>query len=344
MKRILSAAAALIAAVLPFCGQIQAAAPKAPGISARCAILMDADSGTVLYERQANQKSLIASTTKIMTGYLVCREMDLDASVTVPPEAEGVEGSSMYLRAGEEMTVRDLLLGLMLHSGNDAAEALSILCDGSEEAFVDRMNQTAEDLGLTATSYANPHGLDSENNYSTARDLARLAAAALENDTFRQTVSTKSAMAAGRALTNHNKLLWHCPGCIGVKTGYTKAAGRILVSAAEREGRRLICVTINAPDDWRDHRALLDWGFSQYEPRPLARKGETLCRLRTAAAAEQAMLAEADLTVPMLPSEEVRLEFLPDFVPALSENPGGGTVRLWLGHRLLAEVRVRSKK
>ena len=307
-----------------------------PGISARSAILMDADTGAVLYEREADRLSLIASTTKIMTGYLVCRDMDPDRTVTVPEAAVGVEGSSMYLKAGEEMRVRDLLLGMMLHSGNDAAAALAILHAGSIEAFAAEMNRTAADLGLTDTRYANPHGLDSEDNYSTARDLARLTAAALENDAFRQTVSTRTAEAAGRVLTNHNKLLWRCPGCIGVKTGYTRAAGRILVSAAEREGRRLICVTIHAPDDWQDHCALLDLAFAGYQPRELARCGEPLMT----APDGRTLLAAASLTVPLREEETLRLEFVPRFAPALDPSPTAGVVRVFLETRLLAEVPV----
>ena len=237
--------------------------PSAPAISARCAIVMDADTGEVLYEKEADRRSLIASTTKIMTGYLVCRGMDLAAEVTVPAEAVGLEGSSMYLREGETLTGRDLLYGMLLHSGNDAAEALALLCAGSEAAFVAQMNETAAALGLTQTHFSNPHGLDSEENYSTARDLARLAAAALKEPLFRRVASTRTVTVAGdRVLTNHNRLLWQYEGCVGVKTGYTRAAGRILVSAARRGGRTLICVTLNDPNDWQDHCALLDAGFS----------------------------------------------------------------------------------
>lgn len=151
---------------------------------------------------------------------------------------------------------------MMLHSGNDAALTLAISVSGSEGAFVRQMNLRARALGLTQTHFANPHGLDSGENYSTALDLAHLAQAALQNAQLRAVVSTKTAVCAGRTLTNHNKLLWRYDGCIGVKTGYTRHAGRILVSAAERDGRMLIAVTISDPDDWRDHTALLDYGFA----------------------------------------------------------------------------------
>ena len=266
-------AAALAAALLCLlCAPVSAAVPT----SAKSTILMDAATGRVLEEQNADARCPVASTTKIMTGLLVCEAGELDREVCVPPEAAGVEGSSMYLKAGERLTVRDLLYGLMLRSGNDAAAALAIAEAGSVPAFVERMNERAAQLGLHGTHYANPHGLDSEENYSTARDLARLTRCALENETFRAVVSAKSVTAAGRTLTNHNKLLWQYPGAIGVKTGYTRSAGRILVSAAERDGRRLIAVTIADPDDWADHARLLDYGFARFSERTLVRAGETV--------------------------------------------------------------------
>lgn len=219
------------------------------------------DRGVPLREN-GEQRALIASTTKIMTGLLVCEAGELDRTVTVPDAAVGLEGSSMYLKKDETLTRRDLLYGMMLHSGNDAALTLAISVSGSEAAFVRQMNLRARALGLTQTHFANPHGLDSGENYSTALDLAHLAQAALQNAQLRAVVSTKTAVCAGRTLTNHNKLLWRYDGCIGVKTGYTRHAGRILVSAAERDGRMLIAVTISDPDDWRDHTALLDYGFA----------------------------------------------------------------------------------
>ena len=260
MKRLL----AILTAVLVAAGCLSLSAfavPNAePGVCAQCAIVMDAETGEVLYEKNADQQSLIASTTKIMTGWLICRDLDLEETISVPSEAVGVEGSSLYLREGEVLTGEELLYGLMLHSGNDAAVALAIACCGSQTAFVARMNRAAKALGLEHTAFANPHGLDSNGNYSTARDLAILTAAALRDETFRRVVSSKTVTVAGdRTLTNHNKLLWRCEGCIGVKTGYTRAAGRILVSACQRDGRTLICVTLNDPDDWDDHMVLYDY-------------------------------------------------------------------------------------
>lgn len=264
-KTVRKAAAALCAAAF-FLGAVRASraaqlAPP-PQVSAKSAALLDGMTGECLYEKNGDQRALIASTTKIMTGLLVCEAGDLDRTVTVPETAAGTEGSSMYLKSGETLTRRELLYGMMLHSGNDAALTLAISISGSEAAFVRQMNRRACALNLTQTHFANPHGLDSGENYSTALDLARLAQAALQNEQFRAVVSTKTITCAGRTLTNHNKLLWRYDGCIGVKTGYTRHAGRILVSAAERGGRMLIAVTISDPDDWRDHVSLLDYGFA----------------------------------------------------------------------------------
>jgi len=232
--------------------------------SAVSAILVDAGSGEVLYEQNADQKMLIASTTKIMTALVAIREGTLSDTVTVSKAAAYTEGSAMYLAAGERLTLETLLYGLMLCSGNDAAVAVAEHVGGSVEDFVAMMNETAGELGLNSTSFANPNGLDHENHYSTARDMAILAGEAMKNATFRRIVSTKSVSIGGRSMTNHNKLLSAVDGCIGLKTGYTRAAGRTLVSCAERGGHRLIAVTLQDGNDWADHRALFDYGFSAY--------------------------------------------------------------------------------
>ena len=249
-------------------------------VSAFSAILYHPETGSVLYEKNADVRRPIASTTKIMTALTVLgTETDLDRTVTVPREACGIEGSSLYLKPGETLTVRDLLYGLLLASANDAAAALALTNAGSVNAFADRMNAAANQLGLTNSHFCNPHGLDDADHYSTARDLATVAAAALADDTFREIVSTKrhsipSPDGGRRYLYNHNKLLNLCPDCIGVKTGFTKKSGRCLVGAAERDGITLISVTLNAPDDWNDHKALFEYGFSSIETKTLLQTGE----------------------------------------------------------------------
>lgn len=320
MKRnMFRTAAAAVAAVL----FLSCSAMAAPGISAGKAILMDADSGRVLYEKNADERSLIASTTKIMTALLICEQCNLADRVRIPKEAVGIEGSSLYLREGEILSVQELLYGLMLHSGNDAAVALSIYCSGSEAAFVELMNEKARRLELTETHYGNPHGLDHDGNYSTARDLAKLSAYAMENADFYRTVSSKTVNIGNRSLRNHNKLLFRYEGAVGVKTGYTKAAGRILVSAAERDGRRLIAVTICAPDDWNDHTALLDYGFSCYQPALLAEQGSILGSVPVTGGTKSAaaVAAAEDFVFPLAEHETFSVELkLPPFVYAPVER------------------------
>lgn len=249
---------------------------EAGAISAEKALVMDADTGHVLYEKNADDRALIASTTKIMTALIVCEQCNVLDRVRIPKEAVGIEGSSLYLKEGEVMTVQELLYGLMLHSGNDAAVALAIYCSGTVEGFAQLMNDKARSLGMASSSFQNPHGLDNPEHYSTARDLGILAAYAMKNPIFRQIVSTKHVNIFNRSLKNHNKLLWRVEGADGVKTGYTKAAGRILVSSAQRENRRLVAVTINAPSDWEDHAYLLDNGFAHYCSKYVVRKGDCL--------------------------------------------------------------------
>ncbi len=238
-------------------------------ISAKAAIVYEPRSGTVLYEKAADERMLVASTTKIMTAKVVLDNCRMDEQVSVSPEHTAVEGSSMHLRPGESYTVEDLLYGLMLASGNDAAAALAEHTAGSMEAFAELMNAECADLGLKNTHFVNSHGLDADGHYSSARDLALITASAMDNERFCEIFSTVSRSVNGVAYNNHNKLLTTCPGCIGGKTGYTERAGRILVSCVEREGMRLICVTISDPRDWEDHCNLYDSCFEEYEYIPI---------------------------------------------------------------------------
>ena len=232
----------------------------AVGVSAQSAILIEQSSGRVLYENNADEERLIASITKIMTAVVALEHGELSARYQVT-SADMVEGSSMYLQVGEELTLEELLYGLMLVSGNDAALAVAHCVSGEIEDFVALMNDTARALGMTHTSFANPNGLDADSHYSSARDMARLTAYALENEIFRRIVSTEYVTIGERYLKNHNKLLSLYEGCLGVKTGYTKAAGRTLVCAAQRDGMELICVTLKDGNDWNDHTALFDFGL-----------------------------------------------------------------------------------
>ena len=212
-----------LAAVLLLLGLFPSQA-RAVGTSATSAILVDADSGRVLYEQNADAKMLIASTTKILTALVAIREGDLNQVVTVKREATLTEGSSMYLKEGEQLTLETLLYGLLLCSGNDAAVAIADAVGGSQAGFVKLMNETARELGMEHSSFANPNGLDDEDHYSTARDMAKLACAAVNNETLMRIASTRTVTIGGRTMTNHNKLLSYMDGCIGLKRSGTASA------------------------------------------------------------------------------------------------------------------------
>lgn len=254
-----------------------------PEVSAQSAVVLTADTGAVLFEKDGHTPRPVASTTKIMTALLALEAAQErgDPLVDITQEMVAVEGSSMGLQAGDSISLTGLAAGMLLASGNDAANAAALYLDGSLESFAARMNQRAAALGMEDTHFVTPSGLDGEDaqgmaHLSTAYDMALLARAALEDQTFRQLCSSPSlavefAEPVKRVTyTNHNKLLAQYQGCVGVKTGFTKEAGRCLVSAAERDGALLIAVTLNAPNDWQDHTALLDYGFSQVEPYQLA--------------------------------------------------------------------------
>lgn len=258
MRRVLCAA--LVLGVLLLAGSGSA---EAVSVSAEAAILMDADSGQVLYEKNADRHMLIASTTKLMTALVVLECAQMQDTVTVQP-SHMAEGSSMYLKPGETVTVEELLYGLLLCSGNDAALALADACGGLE-TFVGAMNDMARRLGMADSSFANPNGLDQEGHYSTARDMAVLAARAAADPTLRRICSTTQADVMARTMVNHNKLLTRLNGCVGLKTGYTKAAGRTLVTCAVRDGRWLVAVTLDDGDDWEDHIRLYETAFAKEE-------------------------------------------------------------------------------
>lgn len=241
-----------------------------PNVSAQSAILIEAESGQIIYEKNAQLRLPMASTTKIMTAIVAMELADPSTVIQVSPLAVGIEGSSVYLYAGEQLSLENLLYALLLESANDAAVAIAIAVAGDLPTFVERMNQKASELGLENTHFTNPHGLDHEEHYTTAADLARLAAYCMKNELFRTVVATQRmtiplhTTEGVRLLLNHNRLLRTYPGTIGLKTGFTKRSGRCLVSAALRDHVQLIAVTLNAPRDWQDHRDLFDFGFAKY--------------------------------------------------------------------------------
>lgn len=258
--------------------------PVVASASAASEIAMELSTGTVLAENNSEIKMPMASTTKIMTALIIIEECNLDEVITVADDAVGVEGSSIYLKKGEEIDIRDLVYGLMLRSGNDSAAALAIHHSGSIEKFVAVMNERAKKLGAQNTHFTNPSGLPDDDHYTTARDLCIIACYAMKNDTFREVVSTKNHAGKFRSFANKNKMLYNYDGANGVKTGYTMKAGRCLVSSAERGGMDVVAVVLNCYDMYERSSALLDECFADYKLLELSENkvfmsGKVLCKL-----------------------------------------------------------------
>ena len=282
-------------------------------ISAKSAVLVDSASGRILYEHNAHEKLPMASTTKIMTGLLACESGKLSETVKASAYASGTEGSSLWLKIGEKLTLEELTYGLMLKSGNDAAVAIGEHLGGNIDAFALMMNNRAKKIGAVNTTFKNPHGLDVDGHYTTAYDLALIAREAMKNKKFREIVSTKNCSIPmegekwDRQLKNHNKLLWMYDGCNGVKTGYTKKCGRCLVSSANRDGLEIICVTLNASDDWNDHKYLLDYGFENYNLKTAVKEGERIGKI-TDKNGGTFLIAENDISICVKEGEEINLK------------------------------------
>ncbi len=307
----------LLFAVVLFAQALVLPAYAAKDVSAKSAVLLEMESGEVVYEKDADCRRKMASTTKIMTACVVIDAVpDLQTQVAVDARAVGVEGSSVYLKAGEKMSVEDLLYALMLSSANDAAAALAYAVSGSIETFAARMNDLATSWGLCNTHFTNPHGLDAEEHYTTAKELAIITRHALQNETFCRIVSTKKHICKNddgtltRVFVNHNRLLRSYDGAVGVKTGFTKKSGRCLVSAAKKDGVTLIAVTLNAPDDWADHAELLDYGFAQYEHKVLLKENEVQFDLPvTAGQAQTVRLSNTDAVSATVKQSAHKIEY-----------------------------------
>ena len=250
-------------------------------ISAKAYVVIEQSTNTVIYSKNPDLKLKPASTTKILTGICALENGNLNDKVVISDNAAYEEGSSLYLEPGDSVSLENLIYGLMLNSGNDAAVAISEYISKSEEEFSKLMNKKAKEIGAKNSNFENPHGLDSDNHYTTAYDLALITSYALNSDKFSKIVSTKSKVIKEdggfiRYLSNHNKMLRTYEGCIGVKTGFTKKSGRTLVTAAKKDGVKLIAVTLNAPDDWNDHKKLLDEGFKAVSKKNILNKKEKI--------------------------------------------------------------------
>ncbi|MBO0995341.1 D-alanyl-D-alanine carboxypeptidase family protein [Bacillus sp. SD088] len=315
--------------------------PKKTGavsVSASAAVLMEQETGRVLFEHNANETHRIASITKVMTAILAIESGKMDETTTVSKRAVYTEGSSVYLQQGEKIKLKDLVYGLMLRSGNDAATAIAEQVGGSVEGFVFLMNQKAAEIGMTHTMFANPHGLDDhEEHYSTAYDMALLTRYAMMNPTFEEISGTKSYTLkrenGAHKWRNKNRLLTEkYEYCTGGKTGFTKRAGRTLITTATKDNKDLIAVTLDAPDDWTDHIAMYEHGFKTYSPKTILPKGSL--SLNISGMEEKKFLLQDSIVYPLSEEEvdEVRLEYklLPENQLKTLENGKAGVAIMYL--------------
>lgn len=319
-----------------------------PQISASAAAVMEIETGRVLYGKDADKRCPMASTTKIMTAITAIECGDLSDIVEVSDNASGVEGSSIWLEVGERLTLEDLLYGLMLRSGNDAAVAIAEHIGGSVEKFVDIMNSKAREIGARNTHFVNPHGLPDEDHYTTAYDLALITAYAMKNPVFKQIVSTKYRKIPweghewDRAMQNKNKLLWKYEGANGVKTGYTKEAGRCLVAAAYRNGMQLVAVVLNDGPMWEDSMALLDYGFDNFSMYEALPKNKTVIDVPVLRGKENrvALKTARAVVIPVTDEERnsLRIEFhYPSAIEApIAAGKDYGTVEVLLDGQTIA--------
>lgn len=276
--------------------------------SSKSEIVIDIISERVLYKHNENAVLPMASTTKILTAIIVIEDCALTDVVEVPQEATITEGSSVYLKEGEEISVRELLYGLLLRSGNDCAVTLAVFHSGSIEAFAEIMNEKAQSYGATNSRFVNPHGLPDEGHYTTAHDLAKISAHAMRNETFKKIVGTQYYRQ--RNWKNKNKMLVEYDGATGVKTGYTKKAGRCLVSSAERNDLQLLCVVLNSPDMFARSKELLDNAFSRYQRRKIASKKEIYTLKTDVKGKECTAGLPEDVYYPLEASEKIETRIL----------------------------------
>lgn len=323
---------------------------KEPDMDAGGAVLMEKDTGIVLLSKNAHQKLPMASTTKIMTALVVIENCSLGETVEVVSKAYGVEGSSMYLKAGEKISVEDLLYGLMLLSGNDAAVALAIHTAGTVEAFAALMNKRAESIGARNTHFVTPNGLHDAEHYTTAYDLALIAAEAMKNEAFRTIVaSTYHKSSTGslvRYMKNKNKILWEYEGGCGVKTGYTKAAGKCLVFAAERNGMSLIGVVLRCQTMFPTAKAMLDYGFGLYSVQKVISAGDVIVRTRVLKGTKTSLAAAAkdDIMIPVKKGERacIKTEIMLDEGLSAPVELGQeiGTLKVFVNDKLAAQTSI----
>ncbi len=347
-KRIIIFTIAILLAC-PVFAYAEAAPRSMPDVSARYAVLVEKNTGQLICEKNGNIKTSMASTTKIMTSLILCEMCDLDEEIITTKEMVTVEGSSMGLQEGDKVHYRDLLYGMLLASGNDAANTTAISIAGTIEKFAEIMNKKAAEIGMTDTNFVTPSGLDDENHYTTAADMAKLAVYAMKNKDFAAACASKTATLEygnppyRRTLSNHNKLLRYYDGAIGIKTGFTKKSGRCLVSCAERNGMGVIAVTLNAPSDWSDHATLLDYGFSQLETHELYTPTD-IFKVSVANTNEDLSVAFTPPTATLLPEQFDKVSFKTEmerflFAP-IKQGEKLGSVTYYIGGKQIAKAYI----
>lgn len=346
----------LLAAVVFCCGALffssgaaESAQPAATAtaVPSESAVVMEIHSGRVIYECNADERRPMASTTKILTAITVIESCgDLDREVTVPENCVGVEGSSIYLQEGEVLTVRQILYGLMLQSGNDCAETLACFSAGSIGKFADQMNRKAFEIGAAHSHFVNPHGLHDPDHFTTARDLAIISAYAMKNATFREIVSTRKIQIPWanhdypRVLVNKNKMLNEFEGATGIKTGFTKAAGRCLVSSAKRDSGEYVCVVLNCPPMFERSKQLLEDAFSNYDCSPIFRKGEKLGEIGIEGTDRVLDVGlNCDFAYPLTKAERISLrvsvEIRPSVPAPVRMEESVGNIQVYNGNQLI---------
>ncbi len=306
-------------------------------------LIMDGRTQTVLEEKNSDVTLPMASTTKVMTALLVLEQVDPQEIVEIPQEAVGVEGTSLYIKKGEKYTVLELLYGLMLQSANDCAEALAwYVGKGNVSSFVEQMNAKAKSLGLKKTKFSNPSGLPDEEHYTTAKELALIMFYAMKNQAFRKITATTQYKIHDKTVVNHNKLLKLYSDCIGGKTGYTIAAGRCLVSVAERRGVSLICVTLGIRDDWNVHTNAYEKWFAKTRDVTLDEAGALSVRLRVAGGGESIATNCNKASAKLFDvNKNVSKKIKADYFIYGNKEAGDvvGTVEYWCGPCKSAKVR-----
>ncbi len=321
--------------------------------SAKAMLVLEAESGRILFNKNGNEKLPMASTTKIVTALTVldnCK--NINEEVKINDKAIGIPGTSIYLKHGESMTVKELLYGMMLPSGNDASTALAYHVAGGISEFCELMQKTALGVGANNSSFANPHGLDADNHYTTAYDLALITAKALENEVFREIVTTKSTRIKGstqgsyRYLKNKNKLLNTLDGCVGVKTGFTNKAGRCLVSATERDGMTLVCVCLNCGPMFEESENLLNYLNNEYSNQIILPEYKIIRSISVLGGAFDSVkvFSKREFKYPLTKDEFSRLEYrydLPNFLNApVKKDDVVGKLEIYLDKHLLFSEKI----